>query len=90
MSKGLNTNRIIVNSGAPVVQIVITVDNRYNPPELAMQISHPMPALATAGYIYDCLGNVLRMMIQAEAAGAAKEKQPDSPPNLPPAPSLQN
>jgi hypothetical protein len=86
MSKGLKTNRLITNANAPIATITITIDNRYDPPEIAMQNSHMMPASLVAAHLNNCLGNVLGMMVAAEAQ-ALSGKKPEEIPNLPPVPS---
>jgi hypothetical protein len=82
MSKKLNANRIIVNAAAPVVTITITIDNRYEPPELKMQNSHLMPASVVASHLTTCVAQVLGMIIAAEA-DALSGKKPDTPPANP-------
>ena len=86
MSKKLNSNRLIVNANAPVAEIKITIDNRYDPPEIQMQNSHMMPASIVLGHLLNCAANVTGMIIAAEAQAAAGMKS-GTPPNLPPAPN---
>ena len=77
--------KLITNANAPVVKLTITIDNRYNPAEIQMQSSHPMPASVTVAHLLACAMNVQGMIIAAEAQAAAGNP-PVKPPDLPPVP----
>lgn len=72
--------QIIVNANAPIVELTITVDNRYNPPAIGMKSSRPMPAKIVEKTLLFCAANLIDQELNAEmkAAGAAP-----IPPNLP-------
>lgn len=74
-------SQIIVNANAPIVELTITVDNRYNPPAIGMKSSMPMPAKIVEKTLLFCAANLIDQELAAEmkAAGAA----PIDPPNLP-------
>lgn len=81
---GLNSNRLIVHPNAPIVEIKIIIDNRYEPAEIAIVNTHTMPGSVVQGLFLDAAVNINRMWQQAEVGLAAK------PPDLPPAPPLEN
>lgn len=75
---------IVVNAAAPIIEIKLIMDCRFNPPKLQMMAPENMPASVIMKAFNDAMGVLLGMQITAEINSG---KAQDRPPDLPPAPN---
>jgi len=72
---------LITNAAAPVDTITITVDNRYNPPDIKFASSRPLHSMWVVKILTFCINGLVDMMMQpGKSADVPAEKVPDLPP----------
>ena len=59
-------SELIVNANAPVVDINVKVDFRYNPEKIQMNASQNVPGIVVCRVFLTCAMNLLGMMMEAE------------------------
>lgn len=57
---------IIVNATAPVDELKITVDNRYNPPKIGFAASRALPGSWVMSVLNDVMRTLINVYIQHE------------------------
>jgi hypothetical protein len=73
-------SQIITNANAPIVEFTVILDNRYNPPAIALKANMPVPAKVAEKTLLFCVAQLIDQEIAAEAKAS---KPADTPPNLP-------
>jgi len=86
--KGLQSNRLIVNVNAPIHEIKIIIDNRYEPAEMQVQNPQMIPAPFLILHLQTVAMNLQAAFIQGQL-----QQMPGKPaegmPDLPPAPTTE-
>ena len=88
-----NPGQLIVHPNAPVLELKITIDNRYEPPLMYWTTSQQMPAVIALSALLQAAQMLTTLQIQAEMEKDKQQQKADGnepPPNLPDAPPKTN
>lgn len=76
---------LITNATAPVDTITITIDNRYNPPDIKFSSSRPLHSMWVVKILTFCINGLVDMMFGPGSVDVKPPVDPSKPPDLPPA-----